>query len=162
NSISLANSKEKPNLLSEAAILIDVKSGQILYDKNPKKQMYPASITKIVTGIMAIEEANLNDFVSVSQETTEAQGRRAELVAIEKVESRRLVQALLINSGNDAGTAIAEYFSGSESGFAARMNDFVKAKIGIIDSNFTNPHGLFDENHYTTAYDMAMISQYAM
>lgn len=147
---------------SESAILIDPKSGQILYDKNAKKKMYPASLTKIVTGIIALEEGKLNDLVSISKKAAETHGTSVYLLENEKVKLKRLVQGLLINSGNDAGTAIAEYISGSNSNFAEKMNDFVQTKIGVTDSNFTNPHGLFGKNHYTTAYDMAKISQYAM
>ncbi|SFL55161.1 D-alanyl-D-alanine carboxypeptidase family protein [Salibacterium qingdaonense] len=154
--------EDRPSLMSESAILIDTNSGQILYDKNSKKKMYPASITKIVTGILAIEEGNLNDIVTVSKNATETHGTSVYLLENEKVKLKRLVQGLLINSGNDAGTAIAEHFSGSQTAFAEKMNDFVKTEIGITDSNFTNPHGLFNKNHYTTAYDMAKISQYAM
>lgn len=124
--------------------------------------MYPASITKMITGIIAIEEGDLTELVSVSKEATEVIGTRVYLLENEEVELKRLVKGLLINSGNDAGTAIAEHFAGSERNFSAKMNEFVKTNIGIMDSNFTNPHGLFDENHYTTAYDMAKIAQYAM
>lgn len=162
SSISLAHPDDQPSLLSEAAILIDAKSGQVLFDKNASRQMYPASITKIVTGIIAIEEGELSDLVQVSEEATQVVGTRVYLLENEEVELKRLVQGLLINSGNDAGTVIAEHFAGSERGFATKMNEFVKTKIGVTDSNFTNPHGLFDENHYTTAYDMAKIAQYAM
>ncbi|WP_368502840.1 D-alanyl-D-alanine carboxypeptidase family protein (plasmid) [Alkalihalophilus sp. As8PL] len=158
----LSHSEDELILFSEAAILIDAGSGQILYEKNSKMRMNPASITKIVTGIMAIEQGNLDDIVTVSQEATEVHGTSVYLLENEKIKLKQLVQGLLINSGNDAGTAIAEYFSNNETDFANWMNDYVKTEIGVNDSNFTNPHGLFDENHYTTAYDMAQISQYAM
>ncbi|WP_416149911.1 D-alanyl-D-alanine carboxypeptidase family protein [Salipaludibacillus sp. HK11] len=157
-----AHPDEKPNITSEAAILIDGKSGQILFEKNASRQMYPASITKMITGLVAIEKGNLSDIVSVSKKATEVIGTSVYLLEDEEVTLERLVKGLLINSGNDAGAAIAEHISGSQRIFSAEMNNFVESKIGVYDSNFTNPHGLFDENHYTTAYDMAKIAQYAM
>lgn len=161
-SASLAQPKDNPSLMSEAAILIDAKSGQVLFEKNAKKKMYPASITKIVTGIIAIEEGDLLELIQVSKKATEVGGTRVYLLENEEVKLKTLVQGLLINSGNDAGAAIAEHFAGSELGFAKIMNEFVQTKIGVTDSNFTNPHGLFNEHHYTTAYDMAKVAQYAM
>lgn len=161
-STSMAHPEDKPDLLSEAAILIDAKSGQVLFDKKATSRMYPASITKMVTGIIAIEEGDLTETVQVSKNATGIIGTKVYLLEDEEVELLRLVQGLLINSGNDAGTVIAEYFSGSERDFALKMNEFVKEKVGVTNSNFTNPHGLFNENHYTTAYDMAKIAQYAM
>lgn len=124
--------------------------------------MYPASITKIITALIAIEEGDLDDIVTVSKTATEVIGTRVYLVEGEEVTLRKLVQGLMINSGNDAGTAIAEHFDGSEEAFAERMNRFVQVKIGVENTHFTNPHGLFDKEHYTTAYDMAMITKYAM
>ncbi|KMK74830.1 D-alanyl-D-alanine carboxypeptidase [Alkalihalobacillus pseudalcaliphilus] len=147
---------------SEVALLIDQKSGEILYDQLAEQRMYPASITKIITGIIAIEQGNLEDIVKVSKEATEVIGTRVYLLEDEEVTLEKLVQGLLINSGNDAGTAIAEHMDGSEEAFAKRMNDFVQEEIGVENTNFTNPHGLFDEDHYTTALDMARITQYAM
>ncbi len=150
------------SLNSEAAILIDGATGTILYEKESNRLMYPASITKIVTGIIAIEEGNLDDIVTVSETARNVIGTRVYLLEGEQVTLLKLVQGLLINSGNDAGTAIAEYFDGSEAQFAERMNQFVRDTVGVKNTNFQNPHGLFDEKHQTTAYDMAIITQYAM
>ncbi|WP_054712563.1 D-alanyl-D-alanine carboxypeptidase family protein, partial [Bacillus sp. JCM 19041] len=148
-------------LMSEASVLIDAKSGQILYEENADKKMYPASITKIVTGIMAIEQGDLTEEVRVSEFATEQIGTRVYLLEDEKVSLRQLVEGLLINSGNDAGTAIAEHLAGDEEKFAKKMNEFVH-ELGATNTHFTNPHGLFDEEHYTTALDMAIITQYAL
>ncbi len=156
-----AHPEDRLRLNSEAAILMDATTGQILFNQNASKQMYPASITKMITGLIAIEQGDLAETVSVSKKATEVIGTTVYLLEDEEVELKRLVKGLLINSGNDAGTAIAEHLAGSERMFSSTMNDFVK-KIGVRNSNFTNPHGLFDENHYTTAYDMAKIAQYAM
>src|SRR5690606_28540529 len=113
-----ATDEETLRIHSETAILIDATTGQVLYEKNASQSMYPASITKILTGIIAIEEGNLDDIVTVSQNARNADGTRVYLVEGEQVPLLKLVQGLLINSGNDAGTSIAEYFDGSEETFA--------------------------------------------
>jgi D-alanyl-D-alanine carboxypeptidase (penicillin-binding protein 5/6) len=150
------------NIASESAILIDAKSGIILYEKESRKQMYPASITKLVTAIVALEAGNLEDMVVVSENARNVEGTRVYLDEGEVVSLQKLLQGLLINSGNDAGIAIAEHIDGTVAGFSERMNTFVKEKVGVTDSSFVNPHGLFHKNHYTTAYDMAQITRYAI
>jgi D-alanyl-D-alanine carboxypeptidase len=161
---SYAESEEVPlpSIQSESAILIDANTGAILFDKNSDKQMYPASITKIVTAILAIESGQLEDIVTVSKKAREVDGTRVYLEEGEEVSLKKLVQGLLINSGNDAGVAIAEHIDGSIEGFSTRMNDFVVNKLGLKDTHFENPHGLFSENHISTAYDFAMITKYAL
>ncbi len=160
---SIAVQAEAPgDLFSESVILIDAKSGNTLYEKDSTRVMYPASITKIVTAIIAIEEGDLQDIVTVSKNARDQDGSRVYLLEGEKVTLKKLVQGLMINSGNDAGTAIAEHFDGSEKAFAKRMNAFVKEKVGVKNTNFTNPHGLYHPDHVTTAQDMAKIAQYVM
>ncbi|GAA0363078.1 D-alanyl-D-alanine carboxypeptidase family protein [Bacillus horti] len=149
-------------LTSQTAILVNANTGQVLYEKNASQQMYPASITKIVTGIIAIEQGNLDDIVTVSEKARNVDGTRVYLEEGEQVTLLKLVQGLLINSGNDAGTAIAEHMDQSEELFAERMNRFLTETVGVQDTHFSNPHGLFAEDHYTTAFDMAMITKYAM
>jgi len=149
-------------LSSESVILIDSKTSKVLYEKNAERRMYPASITKIVTANIAIEEGNLSDIVKVSENAASVHGTSVYLLEDEEIELKRLIQGLLINSGNDAGVAIAEHLAGSEQGFTEHMNDYLKNEIGVYDTNFTNPHGLFNEMHYTTAKDMAKITQYAL
>ncbi|WP_078381115.1 D-alanyl-D-alanine carboxypeptidase family protein [Sutcliffiella halmapala] len=160
--IQKAQANEQMELFSESALLIDAKSGDILYEKDSEKIMYPASITKIVTAIIAIEEGNLDDIVTVSEKARYQEGSKVYLLEGEEVPLLRLVQGLMINSGNDAGTAIAEHMNGSEEAFALRMTKFVKERLGAKSTNFTNPHGLFEPKHVTTAQDMAKIAQYAM
>ncbi|WP_134699114.1 D-alanyl-D-alanine carboxypeptidase family protein [Ammoniphilus sp. YIM 78166] len=150
------------NLHSEAVILLDAKSGQVLYEKNSKVKMYPASITKIITGIMAIESGRLDEEATTSKRARWAEGTRIYLAQDEKKPLHDLVYGLMMNSGNDAAIVIAEHLGGTVENFAEQMNAFVNEKIGNNESNFVNPHGLFAENHYTTAYDMAMIARYAM
>ncbi|MFD1019787.1 D-alanyl-D-alanine carboxypeptidase family protein [Thalassobacillus hwangdonensis] len=150
------------NLQSETAVLMESDSGDILYGENSDKRMYPASITKIITGIIAIEEGNLDDTVTISENAAQADGTSVYLIEGEQVPLKKLVQGLMINSGNDAAVAIAEHMDGSVAAFSHRMNAFVKEKVGVYDSNFKNPHGLPDDDHYTTAADMAEITRYAM
>jgi serine-type D-Ala-D-Ala carboxypeptidase (penicillin-binding protein 5/6) len=163
NPFSIAATSNNPGVISsETAILIDGTTGEVLFEKNSHKPMYPASITKILTAIIAIEEGDLSDNVLVSKKARDVDGTRVYLEPGEQVPLKKLVQGLLINSGNDAGVAIAEHMAGSVESFSNEMNRFTKEKIGVDNSTFKNPHGLFDINHQTTAYDMAMITKYAM
>ncbi|MEH7387180.1 D-alanyl-D-alanine carboxypeptidase family protein [Bacillus sp. JJ1521] len=151
-----------PVIKSEAVILLDANNGSILYEKNSHTKMYPASLTKMATAIYAIENGNLNDVVTVSANAYETDGTRVYLEVGEQVTLKHLIQGLLINSGNDAGVAIAEHLNGDIESFAHSINKYLKEKIGVEETHFTNPHGLFDENHYTSAYDLALITKYAL
>ncbi|BAC13298.1 D-alanyl-D-alanine carboxypeptidase (penicilin binding protein) [Oceanobacillus iheyensis HTE831] len=153
---------EDLSLHSESAILMEAESGQILAEKNANQQMYPASVTKIATAIYVIENGNLSEEVEISEKATEADGTTVFLAEGEKVSLGKLVKGLLINSGNDAGVAIAEHMNGSVREFSKEMTEFFEEKAGIENTNFDNPHGLFDDNHYTTAEDLAKITKYAM
>ncbi|GLX70722.1 D-alanyl-D-alanine carboxypeptidase family protein [Paenibacillus glycanilyticus] len=146
---------------SGAAILIDAKSGAVLWAHNETERLYPASITKIVTGIIALEQSDPSDIVTVSKNARGEDGTRIYLAEGEQKPMLDLIEGMLINSGNDAATAIAEHIDGTKEQFAVRMNEFVH-KLGLWDTNFVNPSGLPDENQYTTAKDMAKIAQYAM
>ncbi|MFC4810324.1 D-alanyl-D-alanine carboxypeptidase family protein [Paenibacillus sp. GCM10023250] len=153
----------RPELASEAAVLIEAKTGTVLYARNAEKQEYPASITKIVTGIVAIEdERDMSATVTVSKEARGEDGTRVYLAEGEKLPLLNLLYGMLMNSGNDAATAIAEYVDGSKAKFAERMNEFAKDKIGAANTHFVNPSGLPDPRQYTTAMDMAKITRYAM
>ncbi|ANE47738.1 hypothetical protein SY83_17235 [Paenibacillus swuensis] len=147
---------------AESAILIDRKSGAVLFAKNENKQMAPASITKIVTAIIALETSPLNDMVTVSKRARGEEGTRVYLEEGEQQTMENLIYALMVNSGNDAGTAIAEHISGSNEAFSETMNVFVREQIQVTNSQFMNPHGLPDQQHFITAADMAKIAQYAM
>lgn len=159
---STALADEDLSLHSESAILMEAESGQILAEKNANQQMYPASVTKIATAIYVIENGNLSDEVEISEEATEADGTTVFLAEGEEVSLGKLVKGLLINSGNDAGVAIAEHMSGSVSKFSEEMTKFFEEEAGIKNTNFDNPHGLYNENHYTTAEDLAKITKYAL
>ncbi|RNB80187.1 D-alanyl-D-alanine carboxypeptidase [Brevibacillus fluminis] len=145
-----------------SAILIDGTTGTVLYAKNPDDRHFPASITKIATGIYAIENGNPSDIVTVSKKAREVEGTRVYLAEGEKVPLEKLEYGLLMNSGNDAAIAIAEHMEGSTENFGEKLTAYIKEKTGVQHTNFTNPHGLHDDNHYTTAADMAKIAQYAM
>jgi D-alanyl-D-alanine carboxypeptidase len=151
-----------PEIVSEAAILMDTQSGAVLYSKNADVKLVPASLTKIATAIYAIEKGNLNEMVTVSKEATEVEGTRVYLVEGETVTLKHLLQGMLVNSGNDAAAAIAIHLEGSIEAFAIKLNQYLQETIGVSSTHFTNPHGLYEENHYTTAHDLAVITNYAM
>ncbi|QKS48713.1 D-alanyl-D-alanine carboxypeptidase (plasmid) [Paenibacillus cellulosilyticus] len=152
----------KPDVVGESAILIDGRTGMVLYSKNATEQMYPASITKIVTAIVALESADVSDTVTVSKDARWEEGTRVYLEEGEQMSMWQLLLGMMVNSGNDAATAIADHIDGSKEKFAERMNAFVRDKAGAMNSQFRNPHGLPDDEHYTTAEDMAKIARYAM
>lgn len=150
------------SITGEAAILIDAETGQILYEKNADMQLFPASTTKIITAILAIEYGNLNDIVTIDEEVVKrTDGTHIALEVGEQMSLDDLLHALLIESANDAAVAIAIHISGSVEDFAELMNEKAK-EIGATNTHFTNPNGLPDENHLTTAHDLAMMAKYAM
>ncbi|MDN4076125.1 D-alanyl-D-alanine carboxypeptidase family protein [Fictibacillus terranigra] len=156
-----ASMQEAPQVKSKTAILIDQKTGNVLYNKKDSKKMYPASITKIVTAILAIESGKMDEMVTVSRDATLTDGTRVYLSEGEQLPLRKLVEGMMVNSGNDAAVAIAEYLTGDIPSFADQMNEFAK-KAGAVHTHFVTPNGLYDPEHYTTAEDMAKITQAAM
>lgn len=154
------------DIYSPSCILIDSTSGKILYEKNAYNKMYPASTTKIMTAILVLENCNLNDIVTISENAISLTSvpetyTRANLKSGEKVSVEDLLNVLLIPSANDAAIALAEHVSGSVDEFSKLMN--LKAKeIGCINTNFVNPNGVHNTNQFTTAYDMSLIGKYAM
>lgn len=157
-----ASSLAPDELSGESAILIDATTGQVLFEKNPHVKLYPASITKIATGIYAIEKGNPDDIVTVSKKARYEEGTRVYLGEGEQVPLRKLEYGLLMHSGNDAATAIAEHLSQTTEQFAEELNAYLQEKMGVTETHFANAHGLHDPDHYTTASDMAKIAQYAM
>ncbi len=148
------------DIVAEAAILIDQESGQILFQKNINKIMYPASITKIMTAILVLEDLNLDDTVVVDAKSPFTEGNRIYVIEDEIFTVEQLLNALMIESANDAAVALATYHSGSVEAFAKRMNERAQ-ELGALNTNFVNPNGLPDEAHVTTAYDMALIAMQA-
>ncbi|GAA0347050.1 D-alanyl-D-alanine carboxypeptidase DacB [Bacillus carboniphilus] len=145
-----------------SAILIDQDTGRVLYEKRAHEKRRIASITKIMTAILAIESGKMDEMVTVSSNAFGTEGSSLYLKKGEKIKLQDLVYGLMLRSGNDAAVAIAEHVGGSVEGFAFLMNQ--KAfEIGMNNSHFTNPHGLDDsDDHYSTAYDMAILTAYAM
>lgn len=156
-------------LLCESAILIDGKTGAVLFEKNANNRMYPASTTKIATAMVALDavaagEIGLDDIVTTYREDIESLPADSSVLGLidgEEMPLRDLLNGLLVASGNDAAAVIARYVSGSQEAFVERMNELL-AKVGAENSHFENSHGLHSENHYTTASDMAKLAKYAM
>ncbi|MBQ8540976.1 MAG: D-alanyl-D-alanine carboxypeptidase [Clostridia bacterium] len=149
------------NLSAQSCIVIDGESGRVLFEKNAYETRPMASTTKIMTALVVLEKLELNEMVEVSASAAGTEGSSIWLSPGENMSVEDLLYALMLASGNDAAAALAEYTSGSEAAFALLMNQKAKS-IGAYNTNFTNPHGLPDDNHYTTAYDLALISAYAM
>jgi len=147
---------------AESAILMDGTSGRVLFEKDAHKKMRIASITKVMTAILAIESGKMDQTVKVDGRAVGTEGSSIYLKAGEKLKLRDLVYGLLLRSGNDAAVAIAIAVAGSESGFVRLMNEKAM-ELGMLDTHFANPHGLDDPdgNHYSTAYDMALLTKYA-
>ncbi len=146
---------------SYSEIVIESNSNRVLYESNAHTNRYPASTTKILTAICIIENCNLDEVITIKKQTTGIEGSSIYLEEGEKLSIKDLLYGLMLRSGNDCAVTLATYCSGSIDNFAKLMNSFAK-KIGAINSNFVNPHGLHDDNHYTTAYDLAIISSYAI
>lgn len=161
NDISQENNLD---IYSDAAVLIDSKTGFVLYSKNSDEKKYPASTTKILTAIIALEKCNLNDIVTVSKSAISSIPSgysSAYLSEGEEISVNDLITVFLVHSANDAGYVLAEHISGSIEEFAELMNQKAK-EIGCENTHFTNPSGIHDENHYSTAYDLALIARYCM
>jgi D-alanyl-D-alanine carboxypeptidase (penicillin-binding protein 5/6) len=144
-----------------AEIVMDVSSGRILHQANANEKMFMASTTKILTAIVIIENCNVNDEVEITNKTVGVEGSSIYLRAGEKLSVKELLFGLMLRSGNDCAETLAVHCSGTIEEFALLMNQ-TAYKIGAKNSNFVNPHGLHDDNHYTTAHDLAKISCYAM
>jgi len=153
-------------LVAKSAIVIEATSGEVLFEKNADEILYPASTTKILTGYIALQMADLeNDVVTISQQAIDLvpySYQKVPLSAGEDVRMEDLVGAMLVMSGNEAANAIAEYLSGSIENFANLMNEVAQMLGCSADTHFANPSGVQDENHYTTARDLAIIAQVAM
>ncbi|RKL67639.1 D-alanyl-D-alanine carboxypeptidase [Salipaludibacillus neizhouensis] len=150
------------NVSAKGAILIEQESGRILYEKDARSPMRIASITKIMTAILAIESGNLDEKVTVSSRAFSTEGSSIYLTEGEEIPLRDLIYGLMLRSGNDAAVAIAEHVGGSLEGFVYMMNEKA-SEIGMEQTIFANPHGLDDhEEHYSSALDMALLTQYAM
>ncbi len=158
------NLEQNLTLYSDAAILIDLATGKVLVEKNSNEKMYPASTTKILTAIIAIENCKLDDKITASYNAVmsiPAGYSNAAIQPDETLSVEDLLNLFLIHSANEAGMILAEHISGSIENFANLMNQKA-VEIGCTNTHFTNPSGIHDEEHYSTAYDMALIARYCM
>lgn len=153
-----------PDTYSSACLLMEEITGKILYSKNANSIMYPASTTKIMTAILTLENCNLSDTAVVSHNAVfsiPSGYSTASLVEGEVLTIEQLLNVLLIPSANDAAVVLAEHIAGSVEAFSDMMN--AKAvELGCLNTHFVNPNGIHNENHYSTAYDLALIGKYAM
>lgn len=151
----------KPTVNATSAIAIDSNSLRVLYEKNAFSKKPMASTTKVMTIIVAVENNSLDEIVTISKKAAGTGGSSAKLKAGQKIKLEELLYGLMLKSGNDAAVAIAEHTAGSVEEFAKLMNE--KAiELGALNTNFVTPHGLDTNNHYSTAYDMAVITAYAL
>ncbi|WP_372629142.1 D-alanyl-D-alanine carboxypeptidase family protein [Cohnella sp.] len=146
---------------ARAAALADVASGRILYSQRGDEPMKIASLTKIMTAIVAIEHGKLDDALKVSKRAAGKEGSSLYLKVGEKISLRNALYGLMLRSGNDAATAIAEHVGGSVEGFAFLMNRKAE-ELGLANSHFMNPHGLDEPGHYSSANDLAKLTVYAL
>jgi serine-type D-Ala-D-Ala carboxypeptidase (penicillin-binding protein 5/6) len=148
-------------LAARAAVLLDAKTGDVLYEKNPDELEYPASATKILTALIVIEQGDLEKKVVIQPEDTKVEPSALYVKPGEEYVRKDLLFALLLKSANDVALTLARDNAGSVEAFAEKMNLRAEA-LGAIDSHFTNPHGLHDPHHFTTARDLATIARVAM
>ncbi len=149
---------------SPSALLMELSTGKILYEKNKDEKMYPASLTKVMTAVVVLENCDLDEIATVSSNavTSLSSGYvTANLQEGEELTVEQLLYVLMVGSSNDAAIVLAEHVSGSVDEFADLMNEKA-TEIGCTSTHFVNPNGVHDEDHYSTAYDLALIAQYAM
>lgn len=158
---AFAFNNDKFRVSARNAIAIDGESGQILFEQNAFEVVPMASTTKVLTALIVIENGDLNKKITVSKNATSVRGSKVGYKANEEITTRELLYGLMYRSGNDAAIALAEGLGGSVEGFSEIMNHFAKG-IGIIDSHFQTPHGLDTKDHYSSAYDLAILTAKAM
>lgn len=153
------NHMSDPAITAESSFIVNDTNNQIIYANNVYERLYPASLTKLITTLVVLEKADLNDTVTISYNASHITEIGAKLCGFKEgdtIKLEDLLSCFLIYSGNDAGIAIAEHVGGTIGEFAKMMNQTAK-DAGAVHSNFVNPHGLHDDNHYTTAYDLYLI-----
>lgn len=149
--------------LAEGAGLFDISNNETIFAKNVHKKLYPASTTKILTAYVVLKHGNLEDVVTVSNENIalESDSSHCGLKAGDRVSVKELLYGLMLKSANDAANALADYVSGSTENFAQLMNEEARL-LGATNSHFVNAHGLHDDDHYTTVYDLYLIFYHAL
>ena len=156
-----SNINDEPEINARHAIVFDRNSKTSIYGKKELEKCKMASTTKIMTAIVIIENCNLNDTVKISSKSAGTGGSRLGLAKNDEISVKHLLYGLMMKSGNDAAVALAEYSSGNIENFAQKMNKKAK-ELNLTNTNFITPHGLDNENHYTTAYDLAILTDYAL
>lgn len=152
---------KEPDVNSRACVVIDRKTNSVLFGKNENSKKKMASTTKIMTATIIIEKCNLSDTIEISKKAAGTGGSRLGLKTGDKITALDLLYGLMLRSGNDAAVALAEYAGGDINGFAELMN--AKAlELGLTNTHFETPHGLDSNEHYTTAYELAILSNYAL
>ena len=157
----IAHGAEQPEIKAESAVLMDVKSGRVLYAKDAHQRLPQASTTKITSAILALEMGDLQDRITVSKKAAETGGSAIWLEEGEVLTLEELLYAMLLSSANDAAAAVAEYIGGTQEDFVKLMNERA-AELGAQKTHYENPHGLDDDNHYSSAYDLAVLGRHAM
>ncbi len=154
---------EQLETYSAADLIVESSTGKIIYEKNSREKRYPASTTKVMTALLTLEKCNLSDIATVSANAILLPSgySNANLQAGEQISIENLLYALLVKSANEAATVLAEHISGSVENFSNLMNEKAK-ELGCENTHFVNANGIHDENHYTTAYDLFLITREAM
>ena len=152
---------EAPELISGSALVVDMTTGAVLFDQESDEKIYPASTTKLLTCLIALEYCSLDEIVTFSAEAVDlVNASSIDAVEGEEMVLEDVLYGLMLPSGNDCANAIAEHISGSISAFAELMNEYAES-LGCTSTHFTNPSGTYDTDHYTTAQDMYLIAQAA-
>lgn len=159
--VFLPGHDQGPPVYAGASALIESNSGAVLFAKNEEERRAPASTTKMMTAIVALEKGNLDQIVTISRRAAGTPGSSLYLRAGERITIRELLKGMMLQSGNDGSMAVAEGISGDMESFVALMNRKSK-EIGALNTNFRNPHGLRAPSHYTTALDLALIARYGL
>jgi D-alanyl-D-alanine carboxypeptidase len=155
---------EEPDVVAETAVLIEAETGAILYSKDCHKKLYPASITKIMTALLVLENCNMEDKLVFTDEIVDSipyDAAKMGAVANEEISIKDAMYALMLRSYNDVAVGLAYHVAGSQDAFAKKMTERAH-EIGALNTNFMNSSGLHHDEHYTTAYDMAIITREAM
>jgi D-alanyl-D-alanine carboxypeptidase (penicillin-binding protein 5/6) len=161
-----ASSDTPPEISAKQAILVNGTTGEVLFEKKADEKAYPASTTKIITALVTLEtlkrwNADIDQKVRIPESAADVEGSSIYLNAGEEVSIKDLLYGLMLRSGNDAAVALAEIIGGNTANFVQMMNEKAQA-LGCANTNFMNPNGLYDKNHYTTVREMAWISMEAM
>ena len=158
---SIPDWPQGPEVSAQAAILIESNTGSILYAKNIDERHYPASTTKVLTCTLAMENSDLNEMVTFSYDAVHSvprDGSKIGMDAGESITMQQALEAILVGSANEVSNGVAEHVAGSMDGFVDMMNKRVE-ELGLENTHFTNANGLYDDNHYTSAYDLAIIAR---